>query len=507
MAVGGVAEIMCPEVRKPATAELLGIAAIVVLAHLLTNGRYGFHRDELQFLSDAKHLAWGFVAFPPLTPFVERVSLEIFGLSLVGLRLASVLAQATVLVVTGLMARELGGGRLAQVTAAVCVALSPLPLFEGTEFQYTSFDYLWWVLMAYCVIRLLRTENPRWWLAVGTFAGLGLMTKYSMVFLIAGILGGFLLTRARRHLLSRYFAGALALTVLICLPNLVWQAQHGFISYAFLRHIHARDVAEGRAKGFLPDQFRICTNPFTAPLWLGGLAALSMSRRYRAVAWMFAIPVAMLWAAQGRGYYPAAVYPMAMAMGAVAGERWLAGLRSGWRRTVEVVFFSGVAVCGAYACAIVLPLAGSGPLMRFALNHNRNLREEIGWPEIVRTVATIRDALPAAEREHAGILVGNYGEQGAIEMLGPRYHLPPPISGTNSAWLRGYPTPPPTTLIVLGLSQGYANRMLTGCRLAARVQFPYGVKNEESQEHPDIWLCGGPRLPWPEFWKEFQSFG
>jgi hypothetical protein len=127
---------------------LVAIATTVALVHVLTNGRYGFHRDELQVLSDARHLDWGFVPYPPLTPFVERMGLSIFGLSMVGLRMFSVIAQAFALVFTGLMARELGGGRRAQVTAALAIALSPLPLFEGTEFQYTTFDYLWWVLIA-----------------------------------------------------------------------------------------------------------------------------------------------------------------------------------------------------------------------------------------------------------------------------------------------------------------------------------------------------------------------
>ena len=147
------------------TSIVLAIAATVALLHIFTNGRYGFHRDELQFLSDARHLDWGFVAYPPFTPFVERISLAIFGVSLVGLRLFSVITQSAAIVVTGLMARDLGGGRLAQITAALAVALSALPLFEGTEFQYSSFDYLWWTLAAWFVIRLLKTENPRWWLA------------------------------------------------------------------------------------------------------------------------------------------------------------------------------------------------------------------------------------------------------------------------------------------------------------------------------------------------------
>ena len=170
---------------------------------------------------------------------------------MVGLRLFSVISQALAVVVTGLMARELGGGRLAQVTAALAIALSPLPLFEGTEFQYTTFDYLWWVLIAYFVIRLLKTENPRWWLAIGATIGVGFLTKYTMGFYLCGILGGVLLTRARRYLASGWFWGGMALGFVICSPNLIWQTQHGFISLHFLQHIHTRDVGEGRANGFL----------------------------------------------------------------------------------------------------------------------------------------------------------------------------------------------------------------------------------------------------------------
>jgi hypothetical protein len=489
------------------TILLLGIATLLALVHLLTNNRYGFHRDELQVLSDALHLDWGFVAYPPVNPFIERIGLGIFGVSLVGLRLFSVMAQAAAIVVTGLMARELGGGRLAQVAAALAVALSPLPLFNGTEFQYTSLDFLWWVLVAYFVIRLLKTENPRWWLAIGATVGIGLMTKYTMLFFIAGILGGLLLTRARRFLGSWWFWSGLALALLIFLPNLVWQVRHGFISLHFLRYIHARDVGEGRANGFLRDQFLICANLFAAPLWLAGLVCFLRDRRYRLLAWMYLIPLALFMLGKGRGYYLGAAYPMLLAMGAAAGEQWIASLPRLWRRTVEAIFFTGLAACGLYICAIILPLASRGPLVKFALENNGDLREEIGWNALVKTVAGIRDSLPAEQRANVGVLVGNYGEQGAIEVLGRAYHLPQPISGTNSAWLRGYPVPPPPTLIVVGLSREYAERTFTSCRLAGHNGNPYGVENEESRDHPDIFVCGGPRQPWPEFWAAYQHFG
>jgi hypothetical protein len=486
---------------------LFGIAAAVTLAHLLTNQRYGFHRDELQFLTDARHLDWGFVAYPPLTPFLERIQMSLFGMSMEGLRLFSVIGQAVATVVIGLMARELGGGRRAQITAVLCAVLAPVPLFNGTEFQYTSFDFLWWVLIGYCVIRLLRSENPRWWLAIGALTGLGLMTKYAIVFFLAGLLGGFLLTPARRYFASWYFLAGSVIALAIFLPNLIWLVRHDFISYHFLQSIHARDVGEGRAEGFLSGQFIVCTNPAAAPLWIGGLVAFFLSRRYRALAWMYLIPLSLFFFGKGRNYYMAAAYPILMAMGAAAAERWVASLNRAWRWTVESIFFAAVTFCGLYIAAIILPFASSGPLMHFALKNNGDLREEIGWKEELATIQGIRDALPADQREHTGIFTGNYGEAGAVELLGPAYRLPPPISTTNSAWLRGYPIPPPTTLIVLGYSQKGADRAFTSCKVAGRVRNSLGVKNEESSDHPDIFLCGPPRLPWPEFWKTWRNFG
>jgi len=486
---------------------LLAIAGAIALLHVLTNGRYGFHRDELQFLTDARHLDWGFVAYPPFTPVVERICMSIFGLSMVGLRLFSVIAMSTAIVVTGLMARELGGGRFAQLTAALCVALSPITIFEGTEFQYTTFDYLWWVLIAYFVIRVLKSDDPRWWVAIGAVIGLGMLTKYAMAFYVAGIVGGVVLTGARKYLLSPWLWAGVGLSILIFLPNLIWQIRHDFISLQFLQSIHLRDVGEGRADDFLSGQFLICTNVLAAPVWIAGLVGYFWQGRYRMLAWMYVIPLVLFVVGKGRHYYLAAAYPMLMAMGAVMATRWLASMSKVPRRAMVGTFFVLLILVGAYVCALLVPLASDGPLKTFALEKNGELREEIGWDDLVRNVAAIRDSLPPEQREHVGIVVRNYGEAGAIEILGPAYHLPAPISGTNSGWLRGYPDPPPTMLIVLGTSFENADRRYTECRVAGHNQNSLGVRNEESRDHPDIFVCGPPRLPWPEFWKSFQAFG
>lgn len=488
-------------------AVLLAIAAAVALLHIFTNSRYGFHRDELQFLSDAGHLGWGFVAYPPFTPFIERIGMALFGLSMVGLRLFSVLAQATAIVLSGLMAKELGGSRVAQVTAALAVAFSPAPLFSGTEFQYTSFDFFWWVLIAYFTIRLLKSENPRWCLAIGAAVGLGLLTKYSIAFYIAGIVAGLVLTPARRYCKSGWLWAGIALALVIFLPNFIWLARHDFVSYHFLQHIHARDVALGRAQGFWSGQFLICANLAAAPLWLAGVFGFLRDRRYRMLAFMYLVPLALFAIGKGRNYYMNGAYPMLLAMGSVRAAGWLASLSIWSRRTIASIYFAAFASVSLYVCAVVLPIASGGPLQQFALDRNSDLREEFGWNELVGTVAQIRDSLPADEQAHLAITTGNYGEYGAIDVLGRAYGLPQPIGTTNSEWLRGYPQPTPTTLIVVGLTPQQANSIFTNCRLAGNNGNSEGVHNEESQRHPDIFVCGPPRLPWPALWKGHQEFG
>jgi hypothetical protein len=220
---------------------------------------------------------------------------------------------------------------------------------------------------------------------------------------------------------------------------------------------------------------------------------------------MYVIPLVLFFVGKGRGYYLAAAYPMLFAMGAVAGERWVRWLKRPWGRVAQGVFFTGLAAWGLFVYALIVPLAASGPLRQFALKNNGDLREELGWNEMVMKIAEIRDSLPAEQRASVGVFTANYGEQGAVEILGPKHGLPMPISRTNSAWLRGYPAVQPTTLIVLGFSRGRVEQAFTSCRLAGRVVTPEGFDNEENGGN--IYVCGPPRLPWPQFWKEYQAFG
>src|SRR5215469_1259450 len=490
------------------TAVLIYFAAATIVIHW-SAALYspGFHRDELATLDDARHLAWGYVAYPPVTPFFARISLIVFGTSLAGFRFFASLANAVALVLIGLMARDLGGGRGAQLLAAF--AALPAGLAIGSIMQYVSFDYLAWVLVSFCIVRLLKTEDPRWCLGVGASIGFGMLSKYAMPFFVAGVILGTTLTSARRYLRSRWFWLGMGLALVIFLPNLIWQIRNHFIYLDFVRHIHARDVRAGRTKDFLPDQFKFTL--FAAPLWIAGLWFSFFSdagRRFRLLGWMYVIPLGIFLIAKGRGYYLVGAYPMLYAAGSVWGEQWITRLRSGWRKAIRGIAWRVLAVNVIIFGAVFLPVtAPSSRWWRWAARTNYDLPEQVGWPELVETIAQVRDSLPSEQRVRLGILAGDYGAAGAIDWYGPAYGLPSAISGINSFWQRGYGDPPPQTLIIVGGPERWVEAQFSNCRIAARSWNRYGVINEQTRDHPDIFVCGPPRQPWPDFWRSFRYFG
>lgn len=483
------------------------IAAATVVVHWLTGARFGFHRDELALLDDARHLAWGYVAYPPVAPFFARISLTLFGTSLAGFRFFAAVVNAVALVLTGLMAHEMGGRRGAQILTLLA-AVAPA-LGVGALMQYVSFDYFCWVLAAYFVIKLLKTDNPRWWLGIGCAIGLGMMSKFGMAFLVAGIVAGTVLTPARTYLKSKWLWYGVTASLLIFLPNLIWQVEHRFVSLEFLNYIHARDVRIGRTKDFLPDQLKLTL--LALPLWLAGLWFCIFSplgKRFRMIGWMYVVPLALMVVAKGRGYYLLGAYPMLYAAGSVWGEQWLAGWGRASRNIVRVLAWTALAVDMVFVGAITLPMTAVGsPWWKMASGINGDLREEIGWPELAQQVAQVRDSLPPEDRTHLAILVSNYGEAGALHLYGPQYGLPEVISGINSYWANGYGDPPPQVLIVLGHSEGYTERNFVSCRFEGPVTNPYGVKNEETEDYPGIFVCRGLKRSWPEFWQDERHFG
>jgi hypothetical protein len=371
--------------------------------------------------------------------------------------------------------------------------------------QYVSFDNVCWVLAAYSVVRLLRSEDPRWWLAIGTAAGLGMMAKYAMAFFAAAIFAGFLVTDARRYLASKWLLAGCAVALVIWAPNLAWEAEHQFVSFDFLRSIHARDVNMGRAKSFVPDQLILTI----APLWIAGLIyclRAVAAKRFRAIGWIYLFLLAAFLTARGRGYYLIAAYPMLYAAGSVWWEERLARISAGRARRMWRIACAVVTASAVLACVIALPVAPvESAWWKFLIRVSEDLREEIGWKEMVESVAKVRDSLPAGDRRRLAVLTANYGEAGAIDLYGGDYGLPLAISRVNSFGERGYGDSPPETLIVVGFPSAYLAMHFASCRLAARIGNRYGVANMETRS-PGIFVCRDLRESWPEFWQQLPHY-
>jgi len=494
----------------------IGVLILIALARILlqvfTNGQYGFHQDELVTMDIAtRGLAWGYVAWPPVTPFLARLALTLFGLSPIGLRFFAVLAEGLVMLLAGLMIRDLGGGRWAQVLGEVAVATTPISVVQGGLFQYETLDYFCWVLLAFMVVRLLATEDPRWWLGIGAAMGLGMLNKYTIAFLIAGVVAGLLLTGNRHYLKSRWLWGGALLALGVWLPNLVWQFQNRWISLYFLSSIHTRDIRNGLTGGFLTDQFLFNFNPVMLFLVIAGLYYFFFTqagRSYRMLGWMYLVPFVLLILTQGKGYYLAAAYPMLAAGGAT----WWDGLLTRmanlqrartWRRTTWITLGIG----SVLIIATVLPVAPLGSAWwQVVSRNNTEVKSEVGWPELVQQVAKAYNSIPAGERSDAAILAASSNEVGSIDMYGPAYGLPKVISGFDSYWQYGYGNPPPSTVLVVGFDADLRSNF-HDCTFISQITSPFNVPNEEVVNHRAIYLCHNLRPPWPLFWAHFQYFG
>jgi len=667
-------------------AVVVWIALGTVAVHLATGWRYGFDRDELMALDDARNLAWGYVQYPPMTAFWGWIALKLFGTSLGGFRLFASLAQAVALVLTGLMAKEMakvqwrgasGEGRgekgvigkqlsvnserrnsktenrsweeepEAQVHAThlgrpwdsgewamVVTTLAGVPfcLGAGALMQYISFDYVCWVWVAYCVVRVVGAENrklkfekrnseeepkthahetsmghptqidnsvvcdrkksrslaglgmtdlesshfadfvrndnlfvggggqrrkaaatggERWWVGVGMGMGLGMLAKYTMGFLAVGVVVGVLATDARRYLRSVWLWAGVGLAWVIFLPNLVWEWRRDFVSLDFLKFLHARDVSTGVTDWFLLGQLELTM--LMAPLAMAGLwfcfrggvkefksatveeeelpgqeanlehtaSGLLESeehrqeclcqKRWRILGWMYVVPLVLFLVMRGRDYYLAPAYPMLYAAGAVWVEKKsrrveeykrVRGTAAICRKVIWVALALDIVAAGAVA----LPIAPIGTKWwDFAAKVDVVFPDEIGWRDFVAGVAKVRDGLPAEDRERVGILAGNYGEVGALNLYGEKYGLPRAMSGVNSSWERGYGDPP-EVLIVVGYPRELLEEAFASVAVAGRTRNRYGVANEETVEVPEIYVCRGMKESWEKFWGKVRKF-
>jgi 4-amino-4-deoxy-L-arabinose transferase-like glycosyltransferase len=479
-------------------AIVFGIAAVVLVLHLATNGLYDFHRDSLYYMDSARHPAWGYVDYPPVTPTIARFSLWLFGPSVWGLRLWPTIAGALMVGLAALIARELGGGRPARLLAAVGAATSPVLLGANWLFQTVTFDQLIWLSSLWIVARLLRTGDRRLWLPLGVAIGIGLETKYTVVGLIAGLMVGAMSTPIRRQLLTPWPWIGVAIAILVFLPNVLWQISNDWPSVQYTFNHKSAQSVDFSPLTFLAEQLALI-GPLAIPVWLAGLYWLLAlpARRMLGIA---ALVTFVLYTFTGKSYYVGPLHPFLIAAGTCALEAWTQQ-RHHWLRAMTA---AALTVQALVLLPVTLPVLPEAQMARSPLAQVRkDFADTVGWHDLVSQVAVIYHGLSPADRATAVILANNYGEAGAIDAYGRAAGLPGAYSGELSYyyWKPGSLNGP---VIAIGFDESFLITLFDQCDQVGSVTNSYGLNNEEYGAQ--LAVCRQPTFPLDQLWPRLKAF-
>jgi 4-amino-4-deoxy-L-arabinose transferase-like glycosyltransferase len=474
-----------------------GVAAALVVVLAVTSNGYGYHRDELYFRLLGRHLAWGFVDQPPLTPALARLSTAIFGDHLWALRVPSLVCAALMAIGCALICSEIGGGAAAQTLAALGAAAA-YPLIGGHLMSTASVDVVVWLAVILFMLRALLRDEPKWWLAAGVATGIGSYNKLLIFLLLLCVGAGLLVSDRRRLLVSRWLWLGLAIAVVIGAPNFIYQATHHWPQFS-MAHALAQHKGHDARTQFVPLQLLLMGPPIL-PIWVAGMVTLWRRRASRAIGTAYPIMCVVLLAVAGQPYYTAGLLLALYAVGCAGTVKWFAGRR--WRAALVVVAVGSNTVVSAF---IALPLLTVATLAATPIPAvNQTVRDQIGWPSYVREVAVVYASLPPSDRTQAVVVTGNYGEAGAIALYGPGDGLPMQVySGQNQLWYLGAPPASATVAVIVGIDDtDWVESQFASCETRGQLDNDVGIDNEEQGRA--IRVCRQPRTPWPTLWPEFR---
>lgn len=489
------------------------LAAFKLILHLYAGRYYGYFVDELYNLALARHLAWGYVDVAPMIALIGHIEVGLFGSSLSAIRLAPALAGAALVLLAGAIARELGGSRFAQGLAALCVLVAPGILALDHFLNVNAFEPLCWMGCAFVLIRIVNTGNERLWLWFGVLAGLGLETKHSMLIFGFALVAGLVLTPQRKHLFNRWLVLAGLLAFVLFLPNLLWNIQHHFPFLELQENIRRDNRNVSLSLGSFFGQEALAMLPLSAPIWIAGLGWL-LRGRYRALALAWGIAAAIIFAMNPRVYYLFPAFPMLFAAGSVQFETWLSRPRLAW---IKPVYCALMVLMGTLLAPTVLPLLPPETYIRYVRATHlqpppiENARlgplpqlfaDQFGWEDMAAAVARVYYTLPADIRARTAIFGQNYGQAGAIDLFGPKYGLPPAISGHQNYFLWGPRGATGESMIVMGDRQPVLESKFARVQKMAHVAHPYAMP----YEHIDIFYCQGFKLPLADAWPKLKNW-
>lgn len=423
---------------------ILIFVAIKIGLNLLAISHFGFHRDELLHLALGDHLDWGFKEVPPFIAILAKITTTVFGDSVFAARIFSTLFSGLIIWFTGQIVIELGGKKFAITLACLALIFSPAFAASGYLFQPVVFDQLWWVLTVYLLIRYMNTSLPVYIYLLGVVIGVGLLTKYTMAFFAIALIIGLLFTKQRKVLWNRHVLFAAVTTLVIFLPNVIWQVNHHLPVVTHMKTLRSQQLDYIQPSDFIIQQLLV--NGIALFLWLIGFGFLLFSarvRKFQFLAFAFVLIFIFLFAMQGKVYYIFGAFPMLFAAGGYGFERWTKA-RAYALRTAVILFFTLPNLLLFPLVLPILPLQQTmaaykalhiKPKWEDQKEHylSQDYADMFGWDEIAEKVAQAYNTLTPEQKKHTQIYADNYGEAGAIHHLGKKYNLPD-VASLNSSF-------------------------------------------------------------------------
>jgi hypothetical protein len=497
---------------KPAWLIIITLSAVKLIIHLLTNTHYGFHRDEYLYLAFADHLDFGYFSNGPAIGFIAWLSRLFFGTSVLATRLAPALSGAVTVLLVGWLVLEMNGKNWAIVLAGAGIILSPAYLRVNGLFQPVSFDLLFWLLATFIMFKLVQTENPKYWLALGLVWSFGFLNKYSIAFLALGFFLALAASDQRRLLVSRYFFYHLFIGFILIVPNLLWQYDHNWPVLFHMQNLQRTQLMNVRLADFLLAQ-PLMTLP-AAPLWIAGLYYFLVKKEghsWRVFAYTFFVVLIILTVLHGKSYYTLGLYFVLIAGGAVQIEKitsrryrlmkpgllllMLLILIPGLPYSLPVLSFREMAVYGRYSA----PYGLSG-FLRWEDGNLHDLPQDYadmaGWRELAQIVISTYQNLNAAAKEKCFIYGENYGQAGAVKYYGKKAGLPEPISFGDNFLFWAPDTADIQTLIYIGNNNSGIVPYFASVEEVGRITNLYA-----RESGLPVFLCQNPRNGFTQFYQ------
>ncbi|MGA2875086.1 MAG: glycosyltransferase family 39 protein [Nitrososphaerales archaeon] len=479
------------------TALLAYLSLADFIVHMIFAGNYGYFRDEIYYIvSGTKHLSFGYVDFPPFIAYVAAFLNLISKDSLISIHVVPALNEAFLVFVTGMIAKELGGGSKAQILAAISTLVSLDLLAFGSILTPDSFDSLWWTLLAYLIIRIVRRKKPKLWVVAGLVVGIGLLTKLTIFFFGAALFISFLaIPSSRKYLRSKWIAIGGLLSVAFILPMVYWNSINGWPMVQFYQEFRG-DVSGGGPLSFFLTQLA-GISILNVPIFVIGLYFYLRSREgseLRALGLTYLLLYAFMTVLNMKTYYLMPVYPMLFAGGAILIERSSNAKKGFLRRFGSVPFIACLIVVAMLLAPIAMPILSPQTLIKYYGESDYQaspLPDRYGWIGMVTNLSKAVDTLPASIVSQACIFTSNYGEASAVNFFGGSLGLPKAISGHNNYYIWGPGSCTGQVLITIGVSLSTVQQSYKNVSTLTTLDCEYCISYEQILP---VYLCTNPNF-------------